>query len=344
MKWFQYKIHTTTKDVDLLGEILGELGIAGFEITDNVPPRPEEERLMYTDIPASLPPDDGTAVITFYTEADNVDSEREFYSTGSSLRDEELSSCAPQRPEELIQKLQERIHDASAWFPIEMPAIDFSVEDDAQWKDKWKEHFQSFRAADNIVIQPIWEDRPSFATPDDIVIQIEPSSAFGTGTHATTQLCLAALQNHITQDTTILDVGCGSGILAIAALLSGAKSAFCLDIDPSAIEVTHSNADVNQISRERLQVRQGNILASNVNEIEGLSSYHIVVANILADVIVSLSGVVGQFLKENGILIASGILTEKADEVRNALQSHGFTILEETTQGEWVCITARQKE
>lgn len=341
MKWFQYKIHTTTKDADLIGDILCELGITGFEISDHVPLTPEEERQMYTDIPAPLPPDDGAAVIIFYTEC-GEESERDFYSTGSSLRDETLTDAAPVSPQSLIQKIQDRIRETSEWFPVKMPAIEYSLQDDSDWKDAWKKHFQAFRAAEHIVIQPSWEDTPSFAVPGDTIIRIEPGSAFGTGTHETTQLCLAALQNHITKDTEILDVGCGSGILAISALLSGAKSAFCIDIDPSAVEITRQNAEENGIDSNRLQVRRANILQTD-EKIEGIQTYDIVVANILADVIISLSRIVGRYLRKDGILIASGILTEKAEEVRGALRQQKFALVDESTQGEWVCIIARKE-
>lgn len=324
----------------MIGEILCELGITGFEISDHVPLTPEEERQMYTDIPAQLPPDDGTAVITFYTECGDGENQT-FYSTGSSLRDETLTAAATDDPEVLIKKIEDRIRETSEWFPLEMPAIEYSLQDDSQWKDTWKQHFQSFRAAEHIVIQPSWEATPSFATPDDTIIRIEPGSAFGTGTHETTQLCLSALQKYITKDTTILDAGCGSGILAIAALLSGAKSAFCLDIDPSAVEVTRENAAENGIDEEKLQVRQANILQSD-EAIEGIQTYDIVVANILADVIISLSSVIGNYMREGGILITSGILTEKAEAVRNALRQQKFALVEESTQGEWVCIIARK--
>lgn len=345
MKWIQYKIHTTTNDVELLGEILYEFGIQGFEITDHIPPTPQEERLMFTDIPADREEDDGKAVITFYTEGDNPESEREFFSTGSSLRDDACTTAAPiYDPENLIASLKKRIGEMSLYAPLTQPDITYHIQDDSQWKDKWKENFQAFRVAPQLIVKPVWEDTPDFATENDVIIQIDPGSAFGTGTHETTKLCMISLKNHIHPHTKILDAGCGSGILAISALLSGAESAFCLDIDPAAVSGTKQNAALNQIDENRMTVMQGNIL-TDADQIQSMTTepFDVAVANILADVIIPLTGVIRPFLKESGIFISSGILSEKADDVKAALKENHFTILEENTLGEWVSFVA-QKE
>jgi ribosomal protein L11 methyltransferase len=345
MKWIQYKMHTTTDAVELLGEILCELGIQGFEISDHVPLTPEEEQKMFTDIPAAPEEDDGKAVITFYTEGDNDASERDFYSTGSSLRDEQLpSSFSGTNPEEFIAALRNRIDEMSIYTPLTQPEICYSVQDDVQWKEKWKENFQAFRVAKHLIVKPVWQDIPNFATEQDILIQIDPGSAFGTGTHETTKLCMTSLTRYIRSDTTILDAGCGSGILAISALLSGAKSAFCLDIDPSAVSATKANASLNHIAEKRFQAIQGNIL-EDADKIHDQIPYvfDVAVANILADVIIPLAEVIRPFIKDNGIFISSGILTEKADDVKKALQKNHFTILEENTLGEWVSFVAQKR-
>lgn len=345
MKWIQYRIHTTTDAVDMIGEVLYECGIQGFEVTDNVPLTPEEEKQMYTDIPAVLAPDDGTAVITFYTEGDNDESEKIFYSTGSSLRDERLESTDSTRtPEEMLEMLQQRFQELQNYFPFPEPQMEYSVQDDSQWKDKWKEGFQAFRVADDIIIKPVWEDVPSFATEHDIIVQIEPGSAFGTGTHETTKLCLQSLKKYIRPDTTLMDAGCGSGILAISALLSGARSAFCLDIDPAAVEGTLENAGLNDLGNDRIHAIHGNIL-EDAATIRALCPhpFDVVVANILADVIIPLTGHIRPFLKKNGVFISSGILAEKADDVEQALRTNHFTILEKSTMGEWVSFVARNE-
>ena len=344
MKWIQYQIHTTTNAVDLIGQLLCEAGIQGFEISDNVPLSPEEEKLMYTDIPAQLAPDDGTSTITFYTEGENADEEKAFYSTGSSLRDERLPDSSPVcPPEELVAKLQREITDLRSYCDFPEPEITYSIQDDSQWKDSWKDSFKAFRVAEDIIIKPVWEDTPDFAVPTDTIVRIEPGSAFGTGTHETTKLCLLSLRKHLSPHTNILDAGCGSGILAISALLSGASTAFCLDIDPAAVSGTLENASLNQLGRNRLQAVAGNILEDS-EMIHSLcpKPFDIAVANILADVIIPLAGVIRPFIKENGLFISSGILAQKADDVEQALLQNHFTILEKNTLGEWVCFVARK--
>lgn len=343
MKWIKFDIHTTTKDADTIGGILTECGITGYEISDHVPLSPKEEKQMYTDIPADLGPDDGCSVLTFYTEAPgNI--VQEFYSTGSSLRDSDMpdgrTDCSP---EELIRQIQEKIKAMQSFFPIQVPEITYCIQDDSLWKDKWKENFKPFYVAEDILVKPTWEELPATIRPEDIVIEIDPGSAFGTGTHETTKLCLLSLRKYITPETRILDAGCGSGILAIAALLCGAKSAFCLDIDPSAIEGTLENAAKNQIDSSRITAIQANILEETVAVKEKCNgTFDIAVANILADVIVPLSSYIGDFINENGLFISSGILAQKEDEVKLALQKNNFQILEKNAMGEWVSFVARK--
>lgn len=344
MKWIQYKLHTTTDAVEIIGELLYEQGIQGFEISDNIPPSPEEEKRMYTDIPAKLLPDDGTAVITFYTEGENKEEEREFYSTGSSLRDEQIPQPAPPAdPAELVEALRQRIHQMQEFNPFPEPQIEYSVQDDSLWKDTWKDSFQAFRASEHLIVKPVWEDVPAFARKEDILLQINPGSAFGTGTHETTKLCILSLEKYIHRESVVLDAGCGSGILAIASLLLGARSALCLDIDSSAVTSTIENAAHNNIADNQIQAIQANILQES-DSIEALTpdTFDIVLANILADVIIPLCGIVSPFLKKDGLLICSGILTQKAGEVREALLQNHYHIIEENELGEWICFTARK--
>ncbi|RKI42965.1 50S ribosomal protein L11 methyltransferase [bacterium D16-51] len=344
MKWIKYDIHTTTKDADAIGDILTELGIAGYEITDHVPLSQKEEKMMYTDIPADLGPDDGQSILTFYTEAPGNE-KKDFYSTGSSLRDENLqdtpASCSP---DILIRQIQEKIKAMQGYFTIQTPKITFCTQDDSLWKDKWKENFKPFYAADDILVKPTWEELPASVHDNDIVIEIDPGSAFGTGAHETTKLCLLSLRKYITENTRLLDAGCGSGILAIAALLCGANSAFCLDIDPSAVEGTLENAAKNKIDASRITAIQANILeeSSAVKE-KCNGTFDIAVANILADVIIPLSAHIGNFLNKNGLFISSGILIQKGEEVKQALLKNHFKILEQNTLGEWVSFVAQKR-
>lgn len=340
MKWIKYQLHTTTEDADSIGEILVECGILGYEITDHVPLSKKEERAMYTDIPLDRGEDDGTSVLTFYTESpENDEEDRVFYSTGSSLRDEEGTPVLS--AEEWIDRIRKLLEERKEILKIEMPEIFYEVEDDSLWKDKWKENFGTFRVAEDIVIKPSWEELPSDVAREDIVIEIDPGSAFGSGTHETTKLCLLAMRKYITEDTILLDAGCGSGILAIASVLLGAKFVLGLDIDPAAVAGTLENAKKNRIPDERLQAVQADILknADGLKK-EHPEKFHVVVANILADVIISLSGIVKDFLREDGVFISSGILTERAAEVEQALSEHGFYIVEKKEMGEWCSFVA----
>lgn len=345
MKWIKYELYTTTNACDAIGELLSEFGVFSYEVQDNVPLTPAEEKKMYTDIPAELPPDNGEATIIFYSDVIDGDSDA-FYSTGSSLRDaslaeENASLSLLATPKAFQVQLESRIQEMQKYIPMEMPVLKHQVEDDSEWKDKWKENFKPFRIADDILIKPTWEDVPEECSPDDIVLSIDPGSAFGTGTHETTKLCLLSLRKYITPETRIMDAGCGSGILAIAALLCGAHSAYCLDIDPSAVTGTQENAVINQIEPERITAVHGNILEDSDQILqESGGSFDVVVANILADVIIPLADHIKKFLKPDGIFISSGILAEKADAVEEALQKNNFTIIEKNTMGDWVSFVA----
>ena len=295
MNWLKYELHTNTHDAPIIGNILCSMGIDGFEIKDHVPLTEKEEKQMYTDIPADMGADDGSSILTFYTEVPGEEN-TEFFSTGSSIRDEDISDSEKEilEPEVLIRRLKKKIK-----------------------KIKKFTH---------------------------IIMQIDPGSAFGTGTHETTKLCLLSLRKYITTETTLLDAGCGSGILAICSLLCGAKSAFCLDIDPYAVEATIENAALNNIEETRIKAKHLNILEDTENVRNELKEpVDIAVANILADVIIPLSDCIANFIKPGGLFISSGILAEKADLVEEALLKNNFEIIEKNTLGEWVSFVCKCK-
>ena len=186
MQWIRYELKTTTDASSRIGELLTEFGVNGYELQDNVPLSAEEERKMYTDIPAELPPDNGEAVLVFYSDVIDGDSDA-FYSTGSSLRDAEIEQNVPDRlltkPEAFIKAFTTRVEKASSFAPITFSELTYQVEDDSAWKDKWKENFKPFRIADDVLIKPTWEPVPEDCSESDIVLSIDPGSAFGTGKH-----------------------------------------------------------------------------------------------------------------------------------------------------------------
>ncbi len=195
---------------------------------------------------------------------------------------------------------------------------------------------------DDILITPSWEPVKS-KDQDKLLIQIDPGTAFGTGMHETTQLCIRQIRKYVTEETVLLDVGTGSGILSIAALKLGAKRALGTDLDPCAISASKENMEVNGIPSEKFQVLEGNIIDNRkIQEQAGCEQYDMVTANILAEVLVPLTPVIVQHLKKGGIYITSGIIEEKETVVKDAVQAAGLEVLEVTHQGDWVSVTARK--
>ncbi|WP_167958428.1 50S ribosomal protein L11 methyltransferase [Anaerosporobacter faecicola] len=317
MKWTKFSLETTTQAVDLVSNMLDELGIEGIEIEDKVPITEEEKKEMFIDILPDLGEDDGKATVSFY------------------ISDEEDT-------EQILQAVKQGMMELADFVPVGDMEITVSETEDKDWINNWKQYWKPFRVADDIIIKPTWETLTE-KREDDLVIDIDPGTAFGTGSHETTRLCIQGLRKYITNETTLLDVGSGSGILSIIGLKLGAKAAVGTDIDPNAIHAMYDNAKVNGITEEEFVVKIGNIIDDRkLQEEVGKERYDIVVANILADVIIPLSAEIGQHLKKDGLYITSGIINMKRDEVKDAIEKNGFTIVEENVMGEWVSFVARK--
>lgn len=318
MKWKKFTLITTTAAEDLISSMLDEIGIEGIEIEDNIPLTDKETKGMFIDILPELPPDEGKARISFYLEEDA--------DTKAILRqvDEGLEELAP------FVDLGER-------------RIEASETEDKDWINNWKQYFKPF-VVDHILIKPTWEEIPE-EHRDKLLIQIDPGTAFGTGMHETTQLCIRQLQRYITSESCVLDVGTGSGILGIAALKLGAKEVRGTDLDENAIAAVRENMESNQISPKLFQVRQGNIIDDReIQAWAGTACYDIVVANILAPVIILLQEEIPMHLKKGGIFITSGIIQTKEEDVRAAIAANDRLELVDTArQGEWVSVIARRK-
>ena len=320
MKWKKLTIETTTMATDMISYELSELGVEGIEVEDHVPLTEEDRKTMYVDLLTDeIAPDDGTAKINCYLEED-------------------------QDLEEWAKKIEEKLEEIKEFFPIGSGKITFGETEDKDWINNWKQYFKPFRLDDNIIIKPTWEELTE-QKEDDLVIQIDPGTAFGTGSHETTRLCISQLKKYIKPDTKVLDAGCGSGILGIIAIKLGVKEVLGIDIDPNAVIATKENMAINGVTEQQLNVIQGNILEDQSFQDEiGYDCYDIVVANILADVICPLAGKVTPHLKEGGIFITSGIINTKEEEVKEAILSNHMEILEINHLGEWVSITARPKK
>lgn len=336
MKWTKYTLETTTEAVDIISYMLSELGIEGIEIEDKIQITQEEKKRLFIDFLPELGEDDGKATISFYLEPSP---------------DNEI----------VLQQVKDGLKDISEFTNIGNAMILVSETEDKDWINNWKEFFKPFRIDDTIVIKPTWEEYEAEA--DDIVIDIDPGVSFGTGAHETTRLCISSLKKHLRRGAVVLDAGSGSGILSIIAMRLGAKQTVGIDIDPLATATAKENAIVNgiipityeypslydndnnncNIPEDGLSLITGNIIEDGgIREAIGISSYDIVVANILADVIIPLSKVIGINMKPDGIFISSGIINTKEEEVKEALIINGFHILETNRMGDWVSFVAEK--
>ena len=317
MRWNQFRLTTTTEAEDIVSSMLMDLGIQGVQIEDRVPLTKEDKEQMFVDILPDLPEDDGKAYLTFYLgEEDDKGS--------------------------ILMNVQKELREMRAYLDVGECTIEESQTEDVDWVNNWKQYFHQFYI-DDILVIPSWE-KVEEKDEDKMIIHIDPGTAFGTGTHETTQLCIRQLKKYVTKGAQILDVGCGSGILGMLALKFGAGHSVGTDLDPCAIEATHENMEVNGISKDQYEVMIGNIIDDvTVQNAVGYEKYDIVAANILADVLVPLTPVIVRQMKPGGIYITSGIIDVKEKVVTEAYEEAGLEVLEVNRQGEWVSVTGRKR-
>lgn len=296
--------------------MLMDLGIQGIEIEDKIPLTQSDKEQMFVDILPEIGVDDGVAYISFYLEEEDD-------------------------KEKILADVKAELEEMRSYVNIGVCEIEESQTEDVDWVNNWKQYFHQFYV-DDVLIIPSWEEvKPE--DEDKMIIHIDPGTAFGTGMHETTQLCIRQIRKYVTPQTEILDVGCGSGILGMLALKFGAAHSVGTDLDPCAIDATHENMEVNGINREQYEVMIGNIIDDKtVQDRVGYEKYDIVAANILADVLVPLTPVILNQLKQGGIYITSGIIEEKETVVVEAVKAAGLEVLEINHQGEWVSVTARK--
>ena len=266
MKWKSFRLKTTTQAEDIVSSMLADLGVEGVQIEDKIPLTAADKEQMFVDILPETEADDGIAYLSFYLEED-ADTES------------------------ILKNVRQELEEMSEFMDLGECSIEESETEDVDWVNNWKQYFHQFYV-DDILIIPSWEDvKPE--DEDKMVIHIDPGTAFGTGMHETTQLCIRQIRKHVTSDTEILDVGCGSGILGMLALKFGAKHSVGTDLDPCAIDATYENMEVNGIPKDQYEVMIGNIIDDKaVQDKVGYECYDIVVANILADVLVALTPVI----------------------------------------------------
>ena len=318
MKWNKFRLRTTTQAEDIVSSILMDLGIQGIEIEDKIPLTAREKEQMFVDIMPEGEADDGVAYVSFYLEED-------------------------QDKEEMLASVRNELEEMRTFMEMGDLEIEESQTEDKDWVNNWKKYFHQF-TVDDVLIIPSWEDvEPK--DKDKMIIHIDPGTAFGTGMHETTQLCIRQIKKYMTPGAQILDVGCGSGILGMLALKFGAGHSLGTDLDPCAIDATHENMEANGIEASQYEVMIGNLIDDKaVQDKVGYDKYDIVAANILADVLVPMTPVVVPAMKPGGIYITSGIIEEKESVVTDAVKKAGLEVLEVNHQGEWVSVTARKKK
>lgn len=327
MKWMKFRIKTITDAEDIIISTLYDIGLEGAQIEDKVPLTALEKEQMFVDILPEGPEDDGIAYLSFFVE------EKE---DGTLLMNGEETTA-----QAVLENVKRELEELRDFMDIGEGSVVIEETEDIDWINNWKQYFHQF-TIDDVLVIPSWEE----AAPEDqnkMILHIDPGTAFGTGMHDTTQLCIRALRKYITPDTRLLDVGTGSGILAILSIMFGARSAVGTDLDPCAIEAVRENKEANGIPDEAFKLIIGNIITEReIQEQVGYECYDIVAANILAEVLVPLTPVIVNHLKKGGIYITSGIIDDKEQTVVDAVKAAGLEVLEVNHQGEWVGVVARK--
>ena len=327
MKWKKFKIKTVTEAEDIIISTLYDIGLEGAQIEDKVPLTVAEKEQMFVDILPDGPEDDGIAWLSFFVE---------------ETEDGRLQVNGEDTDEKAVMaSVQKELEELRAFCDIGEGSIEVEETEDIDWINNWKQYFHQFYIDDLLVI-PSWETVEE-EDQGKMVLHIDPGTAFGTGMHETTQLCIRQLKKYVTPDTVLLDVGTGSGILGILALMFGAQRVVGTDLDICAVEAVRENLESNHINPEKFEMIIGNIITEKeIQDRVGYGCYDIVAANILADVLVALSPVIVNQMKPGGIYITSGIIDDKEAVVVEAVKAAGLEVVEVAHQGEWVGVTARK--
>ena len=327
MKWVKFRIKTITEAEDIIISTLYDIGLEGAQIEDKVPLTALEKEQMFVDILPEGLEDDGIAYLSFFVE-----------------KKEDGSLEIQGKPADVgavLENVKNELEELRQFCDIGEGTVTVDETEDIDWINNWKQYFHQF-CIDDILVVPSWEDIKA-DDRDKMVLHIDPGTAFGTGMHETTQLCIRQLKKYITSETELLDVGTGSGILAILSLMFGARHAVGTDLDLCAVDAVAQNCEANGIAPEQFYMMIGNIITDKeVQDKIGYGCYDIVVANILADVLVLLTPVVINQLKPGGIYITSGIIDDKEETVVEAMKAAGLKVLEMTRQGEWVSVTGQK--
>ncbi len=321
MKWTRIRIKTITDAEDIIISELYDLGLEGAQIEDKVPLTAWEKEQMFVDILPESQADDGIAYLSFFVEE------------GADLDIDQT-----------VSEVKDALDGLRQFMDIGEGSIEVDETEDLDWINNWKQYFHQFYIDDLLVI-PSWEE-VSKEDEDRMILRIDPGTAFGTGLHDTTQLCVKQMKKYITTESEVLDVGTGSGILAILAIMYGAKHAFGTDLDPCAVNAVSDNMAKNGIDPDRFEMIIGNIINDkSVQDRAGYECYDIVLANILAGVLVDLTPVIVSQMKKGAVYITSGIINDgdKEHQVKDAMEKAGLKVIDVSYQGEWVSVTGKKE-
>ena len=329
MKWMRFRVRTTADAEDILISSMQDIGLCGAQIEDHVPLTAAEKEQMFVDIMPEEPADDGSAVLSFYVEETE---------DGKLLLED-----GEKTPEEVRGEMENVIRELREYSDaIGDGTVTIEETEDIDWVNNWKQFFHQFWI-DDVLLIPSWEKPAETDREPALTFHIDPGTAFGTGAHETTQLCIREIRKYLSKDTEILDVGTGSGILSILSLMLGAKSAVGTDLDPCAAPAIAENLEANGVDAERFEVILGNLIDDpKVQDEVGYDRYDIVVANILPNVLIPLTPAAVRAVKPGGVFITSGILEGKEESVAEAMKKEGLQIVDITAQGEWRCVTGRK--
>lgn len=315
MEWIKVTLYTTSEGIDTICDKLYDIGFPNTQIEDETEfTEFLEENKKYWD----------------YVDDELIESKKGETKVIIYIENTEDALDKINSVNNLAEEL--KVHENFGSLKVETDGIN-----EEDWANNWKAFFKPLEIGEKILIQPEWERFEG--KTDRIIFTVNPGLTFGTGTHNSTKLCIAELEKVITDDTDMIDIGCGSGILSIISLLLGARDAVALDIDPNSVHVAYENADMNNIDKSKYHVYSGNILSDGqlFDKISG-KKYGVVVANIVADVIIALLPIVKQIIENGGKFICSGIINERLSDVLEAMKNQHITVDHTVTEGEWSAI------